>query len=225
MNIFFHGNFESEEDWSFLGSQWTVFPLWEFLRQGTFKNWEDFSDVVVKNFRNSGQKIEHAAGYSLGGRILLNLMCSGLEVEKCSFISTHPGLTSEQERTERVWGDLKWREKVLQLPWETVGEEWNSQEIFARDLNTLQSFSRLENYRSEIAGAFDLLSLGRMRNFFEITLGFEAQWICGELDTKFLELGERFVRRNPLDFKPFPGASHRIHKKDPWGLLKLLNTP
>lgn len=228
MKILFHGNFESVHDWSFLGEDWRVFSLWDYLKND-FKSWQELSQQLVSEL--SQKKIEHVAGYSLGGRVLLTLLDAGLKAERVSFFSTHPGLPDD-ERTSRIWADLKWKERVLKSDWKALFEEWNHQDLFMSDPDEERDyafFAELEKYRQEIAIAFDLLSLGRMRCFSDDSMpalsAAKATWICGENDLKFKALAEKMLLKNPMELIIVPGASHRIHLKDPFAVRELLNNP
>jgi 2-succinyl-6-hydroxy-2,4-cyclohexadiene-1-carboxylate synthase len=231
MKILFHGNFESTADWNFLGPEWRVFPLWETLKNAShLRTWEELSKRILGELGE--ERVEHAAGYSLGGRVLLNLIDSGWNVNRASFISTHPGLESDDLRAERIALDLLWKERVLNSDWSELFLAWNNQEIFTNDLSNFELFSELEIYRQEIAYAFDLLSLGRMKSFKRDDAALKqafsqmsaVQWICGDKDQKFCELGSDFSEQCGLSYLPFHDASHRIHKRDPMGLMAVLNS-
>jgi len=224
LKILFHGNFETAADWAFLDSDWQVFSLWDFLKENKFKNWEDFSKSLAAELQK--EKPLQLAGYSLGGRILLNVNKFFPEA-KMTFISTHPGLKTEMEKNSRLWSDLKWKERVFLEDWKSLFHAWNAQPVFEVEAEKSEKlFFLSEKYRNEIALAFDLLSLGRMPNFFdfEIENVSRMSWICGDADQKFHKLGESFIKKNPMKFISFEGAGHRIHKKCPSELLKALNS-
>jgi 2-succinyl-6-hydroxy-2,4-cyclohexadiene-1-carboxylate synthase len=236
--LILHGNFESELDWKpfveAVGSkslnkeniEVEVFNLWDFLKRNNPQSWLFFIEEFKKHYRDN--TFDCVVGYSLGGRILLALLDTGWLVQKAIFLSTHTGLSSEEDRHSRIWNDLKWKEKVLSLGWKELYEEWNSQEVFASDtLLIYENFASLESLRSEIAHAFDVLSLGRSQDFTQslvsLSLKMELNWCTGELDTKFGALAKSLAEKAPrIQFKSLKGAGHRIHRSNPAVLEEVL---
>ena len=235
--LILHGNFEGESDWKcfcdLLESQYLkkekvqieFFNLWKCLKQNNPPSWSFFIEQFMRIYSKSSFDV--ALGYSLGGRILLNLLDAGWTVPKAIFLSTHTGLLSEDDQNSRIWSDLKWKEKVLSLDWKELFEEWNSQDVFQNEgMPSFENFADLENYRLEIAQAFDVLSLGRSQDFtqnlLDLSQKMKIYWVTGELDSKFSALAERLSQKAPhIHFKSFQGAGHRIHRsKD---LSELLN--
>ncbi len=209
--LFFHGNFESHLEWSFLGSEWEVFSLWDFIRKNPLADWDSFIKALKEEV--SSKNYDEYAGYSLGGRILLGLLNSGLKATSLSFFSTHVGLSSEDERNERVWSDLKWKERVLTQDWTQVYADWNALPLFANDMKPYESFETLEPYRPEIAHAFDILGLGRMPDFSTLKFPKDAQvqWVCGQHDHKFRTLAETFFKKHPkINYLVAFNRGHRI---------------
>ncbi|MEZ4815785.1 MAG: hypothetical protein R3A80_11345 [Bdellovibrionota bacterium] len=209
--MFFHGNFESAADWAFLSEEWSIFPLWDFLKKENFNSWDEVI-LALKELLMKAD-VSEVAGYSLGGRLLLGLIDKGFKVKSYEFFSTHPGLTSEDSKNARIWSDLKWKEKVLNSDWTELHREWNSQEIFVNSFKPYDTFKGLEQYRSEIAQAFDVLSLGRMPDFQAIKFPKDAkvQWVCGQHDHKFRALGESFCKQHPkINYLLAFNQSHRM---------------
>jgi hypothetical protein len=209
--IFFHGNFESQADWSFLSEEWEVFSLWDFLKSKSFTTWDDFTEALKEKL--SEEKIIEAAGYSMGGRILLGLIDKGFRAKSLSFFSTHPGLIIEEDRNKRVWSDLQWKEKTLTSEWSDLHREWNEQPIFANSVKPYELFGKLEPYRSEIAHSFDILGLGRMPDFSTVKFPKDAQvqWVCGQHDHKFRALGQDFCKKHPkINYLVAFNCGHRI---------------
>ncbi|MEI7440182.1 MAG: hypothetical protein WCK43_00940 [bacterium] len=235
--LILHGNFESEKDWkpfrealeckTFKKENVEFFNLWDFLKKNNPQSWNSF----VKEFKKLYPKksFDFVLGYSLGGRILLALLDAGWLVQKAIFLSTHTGLLSDEDRHSRIWNDLKWKEKVLSLGWKELYEEWNSQEVFACEtLSIYESFASLESLRSEIAHAFDILSLGRSQDFTQslvsLSQKMELHWCTGELDTKFGALAKSLEGKAPrIQFKSLKGAGHRLHRSNSTVLDEILS--
>lgn len=209
--VFLHGNFESQQDWAALVPEWKIFPLWEFLSENTFSDWPSFIGELKHELMASN--VQELAGYSMGGRILLGLMDLGLKVEKASFFSAHPGLKTEEEKSQRIWNDLKWKEKTLLMDWNDLFSEWNAEAIFAGSTKPYATFEPLIKYRREIAHAFDILGLGRMPDFSGIKFPQTTQvsWVCGQHDHKFRALGEAFCKKHPrVNYLVAFNQSHRM---------------
>ncbi|MGL5359595.1 MAG: alpha/beta fold hydrolase, partial [Shewanella sp.] len=74
----------------------------------------------------------HLYGYSLGGRIALQLAkayperLNSLLLESC-----HPGLTSAKERAARAENDAMWAERLVKLPTQDFLTLWYQQPVFA----------------------------------------------------------------------------------------------
>ena len=232
--LILHGNFESEEDWKeflyFLekkGIESTFFNVWNFFKNHDIKSWDSFVHEFSKIYPTNS--FDCSVGYSLGGRILLSLLNSGWSLKKVIFLSTHPGLSTEEERNLRIWNDLKWKEKVLSCDWKELFEEWNAQEVFQEDKAcSFETFFPLQVYRSEIAQAFDILSLGRSQGFTQrlanLSQAKELHWGTGELDSKFSALAKDLSQKAPaIHFKSFTGVGHRIHRSNPHVLAELVS--
>lgn len=235
--LILHGNFESENDWkpfrealeckSFKKENVEVFNLWDFLKKNNSQSWSSFVDMFMELYPENS--FDCVVGYSLGGRILLALLDAGWLIQKAIFLSTHTGLSSEEDRHSRIWNDLKWKEKVLSFDWKELFEEWNSQEIFGNEtLPLFENFASLESLRPEIAHAFDVLSLGRSQEFTQslVTLSqkMELHWCTGELDTKFGALAKSLAEKAPrIQFKSLKRAGHRLHRSNPPVLDEILS--
>ena len=80
-------------------------------------------------------------GYSMGGRIALNLPASFRIL-----FSTHPGLLTEEEKRARWKRDLEWIERLKALSLENFLEEWYAQPLFA-PLRAHPSFLKVRERR------------------------------------------------------------------------------
>lgn len=152
-------------------------------------------------------------GYSLGCRIAYHMLLQKPELySRAIFISGHPGLTSVEEKSERLLSDQKIAKKLKsisspELP--EFWEWWNRQEIFK---TSSQSFKRSEfQYLPEdYAHLLEYFSLGTQQNLrTELkNLKTPAQWIMGEKDLKYLQIFKEFVPPDQLTI--IPNAGHRV---------------
>lgn len=229
--LLFHGNFQSAEDFSkHTSDEIKVFPLWEFLRTHQVKSWEEFADSLAAEI--DFEKYSRFIGYSLGGRILQNLLVGGGRAKRSRgpyqgsspprefiFLSTHPGLQNKDERAARAQTDKSWRDAVLTSDWQELCARWNAQDLFAGDAVDPKYFAAIEKHRNQIATAFDVLSLATMPAFCaaDLAAATEARsstwhWVVGEFDHKFVKLGQDFCHDYPENLRIIKGAGHRLYK-------------
>ncbi len=140
----------------------------------------------------------HLIGYSMGGRIALQLSKKHPEkIASLTLLSTHPGLCSEKEKHQRNFSDESWAKQLLELPIDEFLKRWYDQPIFKK-------FMPAKRERQNIpALAKSLLhfSLSRQTRY-EID-----QVIVGEYDLKF-----RSLFQNPIIV---PEAGHCVHLENP----------
>jgi hypothetical protein len=222
--LIFHGTFDTTADWGFLNTtdiDAEVFNLWEFLRENPIRSWAE----LTESLKSKISPYDRLIGYSLGGRILLNLVAAGIKTKELMFISTNTGLGNEEQRTERICNDLRWKEKVLTIEWADLFVEWNSQGIFLNAKKDEESFMKLEPWRNEIALTLDVLSLGRMMDFNQkpnMFLGHKVTWLNGSTDTGCCSQGSEFASNQKISQVIVKGVGHRVHKEAPHEILRLL---
>ncbi|MBS4163160.1 Uncharacterized protein PRO82_000458 [Candidatus Protochlamydia amoebophila] len=153
-------------------------------------------------------------GYSMGGRLGLHALCQDPNLWKGGIlISTHPGLSQENEKEKRLDQDEKWAGLFETEVWESLIKQWNAQDIFAKEL----IFYRFHNdyQRSNLAMQLRNFSLGKQEDLKEKIglLPFPILWMTGEKDKKFSQLGQQLYFKHPLSFHlSVKGAGHRV----PW---------
>lgn len=232
--LLLHGNFESPSSWQFLDKikdkspniEIDYFNIWNlFKKNKNIDSWDTFIGALCTELvQESHSHYDVVMGYSMGGRILLNLLSSldnikgksEVSIKKSIFLSTHPGL-EESDKEKRVQSDLKWKEKVLNLDWTLLLKEWNKQEVFERYSiqnmdEAAKSFADIEIFKNEIAKAFEILSLGKMQTLpldFYMKHKNSIIWVLGSEDKKFLDASEAF--NGILNQVIYPNCGHRIH--------------
>lgn len=151
-------------------------------------------------------------GYSLGGRLALHaLLDNPAQWQAAIFVSTHPGLETEEQRAQRLLNDLGWKEKFLQQDWATLMEEWNGQAVFKNHVHPTRE--ELYYNRSCLADALDTWSLGRQAHHAEAlaALSIPILWVVGEEDLKFVQLAKGLNFAHPQSkIVIVPKAGHRI---------------
>lgn len=152
-------------------------------------------------------------GYSLGARIGLSALTQAPQAWRAAvLISGHPGLKTDEEKTQRIQSDQLWAQRFLHENWQSVLSDWNSQGVF---LTEESHPKRLEETfsRESLAKILVGCSLGKQQNFREDLKSFNLPilWLVGAKDTKFVALAEELRGTNPkLNVEVVPGAGHRL---------------
>lgn len=202
------------QDWQHLSNkELGVKKVYSFVPKN-FDSFDSFSD----NFRNTVKTIAPPRillGYSLGGRLALHLLLDNpLLWSGAIFISTHPGLQSEDEKITRKQTDAKWAEKFLVEPWEALMEQWESQALFHSSRYILKR-SEADFDRFNLAACLKNFSLGLQQDFRAqlSSISLPILWMTGEFDPKFDALTKKLLFLNPNSrAMTIPNSGHRI----PW---------
>jgi hypothetical protein len=169
-----------------------------------------------------GRKV--ALGYSLGGRILLELLSlwdqkSLLKEDffhQLIFVSTHPGLKEEGDRERRRVSDEQWAYLLETLDLSSFLERWNNQEVLSSSKpKSLEEVRRLGSsaHLKKVLLEFSLSSQDDMRSFLS-SLPISQLWISGEKDQKYQDLHRELVS-SYIQCISVQGAGHRVHQDQP----------
>ena len=154
-------------------------------------------------------------GYSLGGRLALHTLLDQPKNWKAAIlISTHPGLSSLEERQTRCQNDNRWAKRFESEEWETVLRDWNGQEVFSKETFV---FHRPEKaYKRENLAR--LLRNGSLGLQDDLRKGIEKLpmpilWVTGQEDSRYQQLSQTLHFSHPLSHcVSIPKAAHRV----PW---------
>lgn len=161
-------------------------------------------ELVAVVPRNLGERCI-VVGYSLGGRLALGLSLERPELfDAAVLVSTHPGLESERERSERCSTDERWALLLEQRGVEPFVAAWEAQPVFAGQERLAspvlerQRRVRLAHDPRALAGAMRALSLGRMPCYSDrlSSARLPMTWLAGERDLKFRALAEAAAPRS-----------------------------
>jgi 2-succinyl-6-hydroxy-2,4-cyclohexadiene-1-carboxylate synthase len=187
--VFLHGFLGCPEDWD---EVITYFP--EYDCKALAYPFEKLKDAIV-------------IGYSMGGRVALRSSCPKI------LISTHPGLQTYEEKTQRLKSDQGWCEKLRKEPFEEFLKAWYTQPLF----NTLRNhrefpkmlLRRLKQDPEVLAKMLARESLSHQ----SFTKPIDAFFIHGQLDEKYVKLYQE------LDISSIavPDAGHAVHLENPQG--------
>ncbi len=224
------------EDWNSFSSSF----IGASSNQPILFNPIDWQQFLLKNLTDWGTEFNRYVstkkeprvlmGYSMGGRLGLHAILQDPQLWTAAiFISTHPGLSTIDERAKRKKTDGVWAKKFENEQWTTVIDDWNSQEVFKNQTFNLETavqgdrvkqdfkFDRHESHydRQKLASALRSGSLGEQEDLRGAiaSLPFPILWLTGANDKKFCDLAAGIAFKHPLSsWKVIENAGHRL----PW---------
>ena len=231
-----HGFLGEGADWVPLKDELRkILPSFDFyapslFSQGNSFNFESFETIsesiqnylTTMSFNNQSVKKVYI-GYSLGGRIGLHLLESGL-FDHFVFISTHCGLDSVEDQQKRIEADKLWADRVKQLGWDDFIVQWSNQDVLAKSTKVLRQESHFD--RNKLRQAMLNLSLGRQENKESNIQKHQDRitWVVGDSDQKFLDLGHELVQKKILPkIGRIPNSGHRVVFDQPSQLAKYIS--
>lgn len=185
--------------------------------QGNSFNFESFEAIsesiqhYLQTMSFDNQSIKKVyIGYSLGGRIGLHLLKSGL-FDHFIFISTHHGLDNTEDQQKRLQSDRHWADQVSQLGWDDFLTQWSNQDVLANSIKAV----RLEVHfdKNKLRQALLNLSLGQQLNYQSTIQKYQDRitWIVGDKDQKFSDLGNELVAKKILPkIGRISNSGHRV---------------
>lgn len=138
-------------------------------------------------------------GYSMGGRIALNVALSAPErVSRLVLISATAGIEEPEERADRRTRDRRLAEQVEQGTIEDFIVRWRSQPMFADDPPEVDALARAEtahNRPAGVAAALRGIGTGEMTPLWDRLgeLAMPVKIIVGERDVKFRAVARRMA--------------------------------
>jgi 2-succinyl-6-hydroxy-2,4-cyclohexadiene-1-carboxylate synthase len=215
-----HGFLGQPSDWDgILGDEWSK-PNWlKDLQPGP-----KLLERVANSLNSQAQNMDLLLGYSMGGRIALHMLLQSSQRWKGAIIvSASPGLTSDDERSQRLQNDQVWAERFLKEAWTETVQAWNSQTVFSQDPPDRLPRHEADYDRTALAAALVEGSVAKQGNLREALKGLTVPvlWIAGERDSKYAQLAEECAALNPLfQARVLSQAGHRA----PWGNPKAFLT-
>ena len=191
---------------------------------------EQVEGVCLKQF--------NLLGYSLGGRLAMAYTIAFPQrVERLLLEGAHPGLASEQKRSERYQSDLQWARRFRREPVADVLLDWYKQPVFS-DLNDCQIRSlideRSKGRGSLLADALMAFSLSKQPNYcralYQLRMGSalspRVHYFHGENDHKFEQLGWHLLAEHVIySVHSVRECGHNVHREQPeamaWSLREL----
>ncbi len=199
-------------------SRWTELQN----RKLSFQLWLDTAGPKLQ-----AENFDVLIGYSLGGRLLLNLLKQEPKLAKLFvFLSTHPGLKNEQDREARALHDQQWIRRFRTEGWAEAAKAWEAQAPFGPGQNPLPDFSEPKSLDFWLE-ALEAWSLANQAAFQELIHGQAEKilWIAGQRDRKFADLAASLGLASPaLRVFELGNAWHRLHRQEAPALSEILIT-
>lgn len=185
-----------------------------------------FNKEIIEMLNNKNIKDAIVIGYSMGGRVALNLVDQHKDHFKALvMISAHVGLDDPQEKQERYLSDLKWASELENSAFPAFLKRWYSQPIFSSLKNNPNMFRKLLIRRQFnnplcLAKVLPSISLAKQpttaKTLEKIML--PKLLICAEHDSKFFQL---YKNISP-DYRMIQNAGHAPHIENPEELVHSL---
>ena len=168
------------------------------------------------------------AGYSLGGRIALQLALAAPErIDRLVLISSSAGITDEAERNERLSKDLALADEIEAGPISGFADEWLAGPLFANDRAEVNAAARSEiekNSPADLAAALRGMSVGRMEHLWSRLAEIAAPTtvVAGQSDGRYVKLAERIVAAiDGSELVLLDGVGHALPRNAPERLAAL----
>lgn len=208
-----HGFLGSPRDFDFLRKEYEVYT--PDLDNFVHKNLRELQDdLAISNPVESNILI----GYSFGARIALGLFLRNPHsFNKMILLGGHGGLTSEEERTQRLNLEESFCSKLDQYNFDEFLSFWNGLELFHSDspvTPAAKDLSLLKNYFVNFGLSKQPFYLNQLKEHQDKVL-----WIFGENDKKYVS----YANENLGDFnvRYVSNCGHRVlHSPAAQNLIK-----
>jgi 2-succinyl-6-hydroxy-2,4-cyclohexadiene-1-carboxylate synthase len=194
---------------------------------------EEMLDAIASTLKDSVETPCEAAGYSMGGRVVLGLLVRRRElVSSAMLIGANPGIESDEERTERAEWDESWARLLEERGIEEFASSWEALPIFAsqraltEEAKRRQRAIRLAHDPGALASALRSLGLSSMPSYWpELPrIAAPVRLVAGERDRKFLAIARRMEQAIPrAEAIVVPSAGHNVLLETPAFLAGLLS--
>lgn len=167
-------------------------------------------------------------GYSLGGRVALNLaLAAPSRVSRLVLVSSTPGIEDPAERARRRDSDAQLAAELDSAPFEDFIERWRSQPLFADEPREVDELARAEQRRNDparLAAALRGIGTGEMAPLWNRLedLRMPVAVVAGDRDAKFRALGLRMAQLLPRGELSVLAGGHNLPLESPEALARLL---
>ena len=229
--VFLHGFSGDCREWQAVGEAFPEFSRLYIDLPGhggsadiSVRGFDDVSDLLRNTLLSYNILNYWLVGYSLGGRVAMMAACQALP-GLCGLVveGGHPGLQSENERTQRRLSDGRWAARFRTEPLREVFNDWYQQPVFS-SLNVAQREAlvdmRSQNNGQTLAAMLEATSLAVQPDLrAQLTMRtFPFYYLCGERDDKFRALATEMSVPNHV----IRNAGHNAHRENPAGVVECL---
>lgn len=167
----------------------------------------------------------HLVGYSLGARLSLGLLVRHPALfARATFIGVNAGLSSAQDRQERLKADERWVSLLETRGLEAFVEAWSLQPLFASQPSSERS-RRLQHTPEGLALSLRVLGLGAMPDWTPAleTLALPMTFVAGAQDGKFAAFAQALAARTGQGRAELvDGSGHNVVLERPDVIASLL---
>jgi 2-succinyl-6-hydroxy-2,4-cyclohexadiene-1-carboxylate synthase len=169
------------------------------------------------------------AGYSLGGRVALQLALTAPErVSRLVLVSTSAGIEDPAERAQRRLADNRLAEELESIPFEDFIERWRTQPLFAdepREVGVLAREDQRRNRPEALAAVLRGIGTGEMDPLWGRLpeLRMPVTVLVGDRDAKYLALGERMVELLPEAGLLLAPGGHGLPLENPEAVARAID--
>lgn len=195
-------------------------------------NVAEFEAEVARIAALAGGARWHLAGYSLGGRIAIGLLCAHPELfSSATLIGAQPGLESESDRAERRTADERWCAILRDRGIGEFATRWEEQPLFASqaalsaEMRQAQRSERLAHTAEGLVRSLETTGLGRMPSYWDKlpTILVPVTLVVGSTDEKFLSIARSMARSIPhARLEIVPGVGHNVLLEEPRVIGRIL---
>ena len=168
------------------------------------------------------------AGYSLGGRIALQLALAAPErIDRLVLISSSAGIADEAERDARLSKDLALADEIEAGPITRFADDWLAGPLFVNDEAEVNASARAEivkNSPATIAAALRGMSIGRMEPLWPRLAEIAAPTtvVAGQSDGRYVEIAGQIADAiDGSELELIDGAGHALPRSAPERLAAL----
>jgi 2-succinyl-6-hydroxy-2,4-cyclohexadiene-1-carboxylate synthase len=169
------------------------------------------------------------AGYSLGGRIALQVALAAPErVSRLVLVSTTAGISDPAERARRREDDRRLADELEGDSLESFIERWRAQPLFADEPPAAGALARADHRRNRphsLAAAVRGIGTGEMEPMWDrlSVLQMPVLVVVGSRDEKFRALGERLTAALPRGRLLTVQGGHGLPLENPAALAAALD--
>ena len=170
-------------------------------------------------------KKTHLVGYSMGGRIALNLQkCYPNHFSSLTLISTNPGLRTAKEKKERI----VWENQIIEsLKTETIEnfiQKWYQQSLFS---GFVPPINRLHQNKDGLISAFRKFSIANLPSLWDYLSQSQLpiQMIFGAKDLKYSKLKQEVKKidtNHRIKTYSVANCGHSVHLENPHLIFTLV---